>query len=149
MKCPYCNSQDDHVIDSRTVREGEAIRRRRECTKCAGRYTTYEYIENITHTVVKKDGKREDFDRQKLENGVRLACTKRPISLESILQLVDSVIEQLQILQLKEIPAQTIGELVMERLKKLDDVAYIRFASVYRKFEEKEDFVKEIQGIDH
>lgn len=148
MKCPYCNNLDDHVIDSRAVREGQAIRRRRECSNCSGRYTTYEYIESITHTVVKKDGKREDFNRQKLESGVRTACTKRPISLESVQQLVDSVVEQLQVMQLKEIPVNTIGELVMERLKNLDEVAYIRFASVYRKFEEKEDFVKEIRGIE-
>lgn len=148
MKCPYCKARDDHVIDSRTVRDGEAIRRRRECLKCGNRYTTYEYIENISHTVVKIDGKREDFNRQKLETGIKLACKKRPISLESITKIVDNVVEKLQSMQLREIPTQQIGQLVMEELKKLDDVAYIRFASVYRKFEEIEDFVKEIQGID-
>ena len=148
MKCPYCNTLNDHVIDSRVVRDGKAIRRRRECGTCSGRYTTYEYIESITHTVVKLDGKREDFNRMKLEQGIRIACTKRPISTETIQQLVDVVIEELQSMQLREIPVQTIGNLVMQGLKKLDEVAYIRFASVYRKFEEKEDFVKEIQEID-
>ncbi|MFC1477797.1 transcriptional regulator NrdR [candidate division KSB1 bacterium] len=147
MKCPYCTSQDDHVIDSRVVRDGDAIRRRRECGNCGGRYTTYEYIENITHTVVKLDGKREDFDRQKLEKGIQLACAKRPISLEGIQKVVDAVIERLQTMQLREIPTETIGEIIMGELKKLDDVAYLRFASVYRKFEEKEDFVKEVRDI--
>lgn len=147
MKCPYCGSMDDHVIDSRTVREGKAIRRRRECIHCSNRFTTYEYIESITHTVVKRDGKREDFSREKLEQGIRIACTKRPISLEAVQMLVDDVIEQLQSLQLRELPVMKIGEIVMRELKEIDEVAYIRFASVYRKFGEKEDFVKEIQEI--
>ncbi len=148
MKCPYCSSHNDHVIDSRSVRSGVATRRRRECGDCKGRFTTYEYIENITHTVVKKDGVREDFDRQKLERGIKIACTKRPIPTETIQQMVESIIEQLYTMQLREIPAKDIGELVIEHLKEVDDVAYIRFASVYRKFGEKEDFVKEVREIE-
>jgi len=136
------------VIDSRIVRDGEATRRRRECLSCKKRYTTYEYIENITHTVVKRDGRREDFDRKKLEQGIRLACSKRPVSYETIQQIVDKIIEKLHELQLKEIPHKVIGEMVMEELKNIDHVAYVRFASVYRKFEAKEDFVKEVREIE-
>lgn len=147
MKCPFCQHSDDKVIDSRVVREGEAIRRRRECTSCAGRYTTYEYVESITRTVVKKDGSREDFDRQKLLKGIKMACSKRPISYEMIENSVDSIINTLSTDQQKEVTGERIGELVMSVLKDLDDVAYVRFASVYRKFEVKEDFVKEIQEI--
>jgi len=148
MKCPYCHNQDDKVIDSRVVRDGEAIRRRRECLSCKKRYTTYEYIENIAHTVVKRDGRREDFNRKKLEEGIRLACSKRPVSYETIQQIVDKIIEKLYELQLKEIPHKVIGEMVMEELKNIDHVAYVRFASVYRKFEAKEDFVKEVREIE-
>lgn len=148
MKCPYCQCQDDKVIDSRVVREGDAIRRRRECTKCERRYTTYEYIEKVTHTVVKRDGRREDFNRQKLEIGLKLACSKRPISYDTIQSAVDNIIEKLYSLQLKEIPHETIGEMVMEELKNIDHVAYVRFASVYRQFEAKEDFVREVREIE-
>ncbi|MFC1492451.1 transcriptional regulator NrdR [candidate division KSB1 bacterium] len=148
MKCPYCHSGDDKVIDSRSVRDGEAIRRRRECIGCGGRYTTYEYIESITYKVVKRDGTREDFDRKKLEEGIIRACSKRPIPFEKIQEAVDSIIERLQSDHYKEIPADLIGELVMNALKELDDVAYVRFASVYRKFEAKEDFVRTIKGIE-
>ena len=148
MKCPYCQCLDDKVIDSRVVREGDAIRRRRECTKCERRYTTYEYIEKVTHTVVKRDGRREDFNRQKLEIGLKLACSKRPISYDTIQTSVDNIIEKLHSLQLKEIPHETIGEMVMEELKNIDHVAYVRFASVYRQFEAKEDFVREVREIE-
>ena len=148
MKCPYCHNQDDKVIDSRIVRDGEAIRRRRECLSCEKRYTTYEYIENVTRTVVKRDGRREDFDRKKLEEGIRLACSKRPVSYETIQQLVNRIIEKLHELQMKEISHKVIGEMVMGELKNIDHVAYVRFASVYRKFEAKEDFVKEVREIE-
>ena len=148
MKCPYCQTSEDKVIDSRTVREGSAIRRRRECSSCSHRYTTYEYIEKVTHTLVKRDGNREDFDKQKLENGIKLACSKRPIPYEKIELVVDTIIEKLHTLQLKEIPHKIVGELVMEELKKIDHVAYVRFASVYRKFEAKEDFVKSVKEIE-
>ncbi|KPK87503.1 hypothetical protein AMJ80_11935 [bacterium SM23_31] len=148
MKCPYCHNQDDKVIDSRIVRDGEAIRRRRECLNCEKRYTTYEYIENVTRTVVKRDGRREDLDRKKLEEGIRLACSKRPVSYETIQQLVNRIIEKLHELQMKEISHKVIGEMVMGELKNIDHVAYVRFASVYRKFEAKEDFVKEVREIE-
>ncbi|MCH7783363.1 transcriptional repressor NrdR [candidate division KSB1 bacterium] len=148
MKCPYCQNLDDKVIDSRVVRDGGAIRRRRECTTCDRRYTTYEYIENVTHTVVKRDGRREDFDRQKLEQGIKLACSKRSISFDTIQSAVDSIIEKLHSLHLKEIPHQTIGQMVMDELKNIDHVAYVRFASVYRQFEAKEDFVREVREIE-
>ena len=148
MKCPYCQTSEDKVIDSRVVRDGSAIRRRRECSSCGHRYTTYEYIEKVTHTVVKRDGRREDFDRQKLERGIKLACSKRPIPSESIEQIVDSIIEKLHNLQLKEIPHKIVGQIVMDELKKIDHVAYVRFASVYRQFEAKEDFLKSVKEIE-
>ncbi len=148
MKCPYCQTSEDKVIDSRVVRDGSAIRRRRECLSRSHRYTTYEYIEKVTHTVVKRDGRREDFDRQKLERGLKLACSKRPIPSESIDQTVDSIIEKLHTLYLKEIPHKIVGQMVMDELKKIDHVAYVRFASVYRQFEAKEDFVKSVKEIE-
>ncbi len=149
MRCPFCHSSDDRVVDSRSVKDGQAIRRRRECTSCEGRYTTYEYIESVTHTVIKRDGKREDFDRKKLSEGMLRACSKRPIPYEKIEKSVETIIEKLYAEYQKEIPADVIGALVMQRLKEIDDVAYVRFASVYRKFEAKEDFVKEVQGIEN
>ncbi len=148
MKCPYCQTSEDKVIDSRVVRDGSSIRRRRECLSRSHRYTTYEYIEKVTHTVVKRDGRREDFDRQKLERGLKLACSKRPIPSESIDQTVDSIIEKLHTLHLKEIPHKIVGQMVMDELKKIDPVAYVRFASVYRQFEAKEDFVKSVKEIE-
>ncbi|MFC1554373.1 transcriptional regulator NrdR [candidate division KSB1 bacterium] len=148
MKCPFCRNQDDKVIDSRVVRDGDAIRRRRECTQCKKRYTTYEYIESVTHSVIKRDGRREDFDRNKLEKGIKLACTKRQISFDTVQVVVDNIIEKLNSMHQKEIHHKDIGELVMNELKIIDHVAYVRFASVYRKFEAKEDFVKEVLDID-
>ena len=141
MKCPKCGSDDDKVLDSRSVREGAAIRRRRECTVCGARFTTHEEIDRDEVTVVKQDGTREPFSRQKLEKGVRIACQKRPVSEDQLQSLLDSVIASLEG---EEVPTSKIGELVMERLHALDEVAYIRFASVYRRFTDVKEFLQAI-----
>jgi transcriptional repressor NrdR len=147
MKCPFCGNEEDKVIDSRTSQEGRSVRRRRECEKCGKRFTTYEYVENVSLTVVKNDGRREDFDRQKLQRGIELACNKRPISLKKIASLVDEIEEELQGLSKKEVTSKEIGELVMKKLKDLDEVAYVRFASVYHKFKDINEFLAELQGL--
>jgi transcriptional repressor NrdR len=147
MKCPFCGNEEDKVIDSRTSQEGRSVRRRRECEKCGKRFTTYEYVENVSLNVVKNDGRREDFDRQKLQRGIELACNKRPISLKKITSLVDEIEEELQGLSKKEITSKEIGELVMKKLKDLDEVAYVRFASVYHKFKDINEFLAELQGL--
>ena len=144
MKCPKCGSDDDKVLDSRAVREGAAIRRRRECTVCGTRFTTHEEIDRDEVTVVKQDGTREPFSRQKLEKGVRIACQKRPVSEDQLQSLLDSVVASLEG---EEVPTSKIGELVMERLHKLDEVAYIRFASVYRRFTDVNQFLSTITDM--
>ena len=141
MKCPKCGSDDDKVLDSRTVREGAAIRRRRECAACGFRFTTHEEIDRDEVTVVKQDGTREPFSRQKLEKGVRIACQKRPVSEDQLQSLLDSVVAALDG---EEVPTSKIGELVMDRLHALDEVAYIRFASVYRRFTDVNQFLSAI-----
>ena len=141
MKCPKCGSDDDKVLDSRSVRDGAAIRRRRECTVCGARFTTHEEIDRDEVTVVKQDGTREPFSRQKLEKGVRIACQKRPVSEDQLQSLLDSVVASLEG---EEVPTSKIGELVMERLHALDEVAYIRFASVYRRFTDVNQFLSTI-----
>ena len=141
MKCPKCGSDDDKVLDSRAVREGAAIRRRRECACCGFRFTTHEEIDRDEVTVVKQDGSREPFSRQKLEKGVRIACQKRPVSEDQLQSLLDSVVASLEG---EEVPTSKIGELVMERLHALDEVAYIRFASVYRRFTDVNQFLSTI-----
>jgi len=141
MKCPKCGSDDDKVLDSRSVRDGAAIRRRRECTVCGTRFTTHEEIDRDEVTVVKQDGTREPFSRQKLEKGVRIACQKRPVSEDQLQSLLDSVVAALEG---EEVPTSKIGELVMERLHALDEVAYIRFASVYRRFTDVNQFLSAI-----
>ena len=141
MKCPKCGSDDDKVLDSRAVRDGAAIRRRRECTVCGARFTTHEEIDRDEVTVVKQDGTREPFSRQKLEKGVRIACQKRPVSEDQLQSLLDSVVASLEG---EEVPTSKIGELVMERLHALDEVAYIRFASVYRRFTDVKEFLQAI-----
>ena len=140
MKCPKCGSDDDKVLDSRAVRDGAAIRRR-ECTVCGARLTTHEEIDRDEVTVVKQDGTREPFSRQKLEKGVRIACQKRPVSEDQLQSLLDSVVASLDG---EEVPTSKIGELVMERLHALDEVAYIRFASVYRRFTDVNQFLSTI-----
>lgn len=147
MRCPFCGAEEDKVVDSRSVREGRAIRRRRECIKCEQRYTTYEYIENVDMTVVKSDDRREPFDRQKLIEGMRLALKKRPVSVKKIEAMADQIQSDLQELSKNEITSQKIGEMVMAQLQKVDEVAYVRFASVYRKFQDKEEFFSELKKL--
>jgi transcriptional repressor NrdR len=148
MRCPFCASEEDKVVDSRAAQDGRSVRRRRECLACGKRYTTYEYVEKVSLTVVKNDGKREDFDRQKLFKGIALACNKRPISEEQINNLVTQIEEELQNSSREtEVTSKKIGELVMDRLKSLDEVAYVRFASVYRKFKDKNEFLDELKGL--
>ena len=147
MKCPYCNYEETQVIDTRDTENLETTRRRRECLKCNKRFTTYERIEEADIVVVKKEGRRERFERQKLLNGILKACEKRPISLEKIEKLVDEVESDLRKRDSVEVESKTIGEIVMKRLKSLDKVAYIRFASVYREFEDLERFEEELEKL--
>ncbi len=147
MKCPYCGCEDSKVIDSRPTDEGERIRRRRECTKCGKRFTTYENIETVPLIVVKKDGTRESFDRVKLFNGLLRACEKRPVPVEVIEKAVTDIESQLQNSLEKEITSGKIGELAMEKLKDIDEVAYVRFASVYRQFKDVSTFVDEVTKL--
>jgi len=144
MRCPFCQCEEDKVVDSRASREGRAIRRRRECMACAQRFTTYEYIETTPLSIVKADGRREPFDRQKVLQGLQMACKKRPVSLETIEQIADQIENQLQALTENEIPSKMVGELAMRALYPIDEVAYVRFASVYRKFKEVKEFLSEI-----
>ena len=147
MKCPYCNSEDTKVIDSRPTEDGHAIRRRRGCDKCGKRFTTYEKVEESIIMIVKKDGSREAFDRGKLTSGIVRACEKRPVPMATIDNMVDSIERGLNNLMQKEVKSDFIGELVMDELKKVDQVAYIRFASVYRQFTDVETFTEEIQKL--
>ncbi len=141
MKCPKCGKDEDKVLDSRSIREGATIRRRRECLACGYRFTTHEEIDRDEIMVIKRDGRREPFSRNKLEQGVRVACQKRPISDEQVRELLDSVVSSLEG---EEIASERIGELVMERLHEIDEVAYIRFASVYRRFTDLNQFLSAI-----
>lgn len=149
MKCPFCTCEEDKVVDSRSSREGKAIRRRRECLSCGQRYTTYEYVETIPLTIVKADGRREPYDRNKILSGFHTACKKRPISAETIEQMVDQIENQIQAMAESEINSKQIGELAMKALYPVDEVAYIRFASVYRKFKEIKEFLSEISAMEH
>ena len=148
MKCPYCGYEEDKVVDSRSSKEGCAIRRRRECLKCEKRFTTYEYIETAPLMIVKNDQRREPFDRQKLLQGIEIACRKRPISKKQVEGIVDRISDRLEKLSRLEIPSAEIGQQVMQELYKLDEVAYVRFASVYRKFKDKDEFVSQVQEMD-
>ena len=147
MRCTYCTSLDNKVVDSRMGKEGESIRRRRECLKCEGRFTTYERVEEMLPLVIKKDGRREPFDRLKILNGLKKACEKRPISMEMLEKSVEEIEKSLQEKGLKEIPSTVVGEEVMDRLHKLDEVAYVRFASVYRSFKDINEFMSELKDI--
>ncbi len=147
MKCPYCGHLGDKVVDSRESKEGEVIRRRRECLECTKRFTSYERIDEIPYMVVKKDGTRERFDRQKLIGGLLKACEKRPVSLASIEGIADRVEATLQERPEREIGTAEIGAFVMEELKKLDKVAYVRFASVYRHFRDIGEFMSELKDL--
>jgi transcriptional repressor NrdR len=147
MKCPYCGYKEDKVVDSRATREEAAVRRRRECLKCGKRFTTYEYVEDVSLMVIKKDGRREPFDRKKVLSGIIKACEKRPISIEKMEDIVTSVERSIQKKSDREVSSSRIGELVMEKLKTLDDVAYVRFASVYRQFKDVGQFMVELKDI--
>ena len=145
MKCPFCNQDNTRVVDSRPVDDNTAIRRRRMCDACGKRFTTYEKVETIPLIVIKKDQNREQFDRSKIEAGVLRACHKRPVSAEQIHKLVDEVETEIFNLEEREIPSSVIGEIVMEHLKELDAVAYVRFASVYREFKDVSTFMDELK----
>lgn len=149
MKCPFCANGENKVIDSRISKDGGAIRRRRECSACGKRFTTYEFVEEVLPVVVKKDGRREPFDRTKIRSGIKKACEKRPISTDAIESLVERVEQTCQEYQGKEIPASVIGEKVMKELQDLDGVAYVRFASVYREFRDVTDFLEELKDFLH
>lgn len=145
MKCPFCTNSENRVIDSRISKDGGAIRRRRECLACEKRFTTYEVVEEILPVVVKKDGRREPFDRFKIIAGIKKACEKRPISMDAIETLVENVEQACQQYQGKEIPSSMVGENVMKELQRLDGVAYVRFASVYRQFRDVGEFMEELK----
>lgn len=147
MKCPFCGKDEDKVLESRTISDGEAIRRRRECISCGERFTSYERIETAPVMVIKKDGRREPFQREKIESGIRKAVEKRPVSIEDIEHLVNDMEKTLSDRLKKEVTSLEIGEMIMERLQKLDQVAYVRFASVYRQFKDVKEFVKEVEDI--
>ncbi len=148
MRCPKCGCQDDKVIDSRASREGATIRRRRECVGCGHRFTTYEEVEYEGLLVLKRDGRREEFSKEKLFSGLRKACQKRPISPKVIEDLVERIVNAITDKYEREVPAEAIGQLVMEGLRGIDDVAYVRFASVYRRFQEATDFVHEVKKLE-
>ena len=147
MKCPYCGTQDSKVVDSRHADDGGSIRRRRECLGCGKRFTTYEIVESLPIVVVKRDGSRQSFDRNKIINGMLRACEKRPVSLAAMESAVDEIEQIIQNSLEREVRSEEIGELVMERLKKLDEVAYVRFASVYRQFKDLNSFAQELNKI--
>ena len=148
MRCPKCGCQDDKVIDSRGSREGATIRRRRECTGCGQRFTTYEEVEHEGLMVLKRDGRREQFSKEKLLSGIRKACQKRPISPKVIEDLVEKIVDAVTDKYERKVPAEFIGKQVMEGLREIDDVAYVRFASVYRRFQEATDFVQEVKKLE-
>ncbi len=147
MKCPYCNCEEDKVVDSRTTKEGKAIRRRRECLSCAKRYTTYEYIETVPRMVLKNDGSTEAYDSGKLMAGLYTACKKRPVTKAKIQEMVDSVENKISELSGEVIPSRSIGEIVLKTLYSVDQIAYMRYASVYRNFKEVSQFLTQIDEM--
>ena len=147
MKCPYCAHLEDKVVDSRESKEGEVIRRRRECLGCGKRFTSYERIDQIPHMVVKKDGRREPFDREKVLAGLRRACEKRPVPTKTLESIVDRVEAMVQESPDREVSTGAIGEFLMERLRELDRVAFVRFASVYREFKDVDQFMATLKGL--
>ncbi len=147
MKCPFCDELEDKVVDSRMAKEGEVIRRRRECLGCKRRYTTYERVEEILPVVVKKDGRRESFDRKKILAGLKKACEKRPISIGTIEAVTDRIEKRIQEMGETEIESRVVGEEVMKELHQLDQVAYVRFASVYREFKDIDQFMDELKTL--
>jgi transcriptional repressor NrdR len=147
MRCPKCTSIEDKVIDSRISKEGNTIRRRRECLECSHRFTTTETLVRDGMVVIKRDGRREEFDREKMVRAVRAACHKRPVDLEQITMLIEDTIDALEAQYENEIPSQAIGEGIMARLRQIDQVAYVRFASVYKEFRDVADFVDEVSSL--
>jgi transcriptional repressor NrdR len=147
VKCPFCANGENRVIDSRISKDGGAIRRRRECLACEKRFTTYEFVEEVLPVVAKKDGRREPFDRLKIIAGIKKACEKRPISMDAIEAMVENVEQACQQYQGKEIPSSMVGEEVMKELQRLDGVAYVRFASVYRQFRDVGEFMEELKDF--
>lgn len=147
MKCPYCSNSDTRVVDSRPAEDGTSIRRRRSCDACGKRFTTYEKVETIPLIIIKKDNTREQYNRRKIENGVLRACYKRPVPAEEIEQMTDRIETGIFSLEEKEIPSSVIGEMVMDELKEIDEVAYVRFASVYREFKDVNTFMDELKKI--
>ena len=147
MRCPFCSLNNDRVVDSRESRDGVTIRRRRECLECGRRFTSYEQIEDIPYLVVKTDGRREDFSRAKLLGGLRKACQKRPVPAKAQEDIVEEIERRLHLKEEREMSTREIGAMVMERLRELDPVAYVRFASVYRRFEDIGAFVEEVQSL--
>lgn len=147
MTCPFCGHREDRVIDSRESKEGDSIRRRRQCLACKRRFTSYERCDEVPYMVIKKDGRREKFDRQKVLNGLIRACEKRPISMSQLAELVDDVEMALSETADRELATTRIGELIMDRLRGLDKIAYVRFASVYRDFQDIEEFVSELKTL--
>jgi len=147
MRCPSCGHEEDKVVDSRSTKENSAVRRRRECLSCGHRFTTYEYVEHRPFMVVKKDGRREHYSREKILNGLLRACEKRPVSMETLERLVDEVEKDVSSNIRDEVPTAEIGNEVMKRLAKLDQVSYVRFASVYRDFKDVQQFLSELRGL--
>lgn len=147
MRCPKCSHQDDKVIDSRSIRNGDVIRRRRVCLKCGHRFTTYEEVIKASLRVIKRDGRHEDLDRRKLLGGIERACEKRPISAQQIESMVDTILGQLEAEFEREVPSTIIGQKVMNQLEELDEVAYVRFASVYRRFRDVNQFLSEVESL--
>jgi transcriptional repressor NrdR len=147
MNCPFCGFKEDRVIDSRESRDGDLVRRRRQCLKCGRRFTTYERIDEVPFMVVKKDGRREKFDRQKVLTGLLKACEKRPVPMAKLAEIVDEVESRVTESRDREISTTEIGELLMDRLKSLDKIAYVRFASVYRNVQDIEDFLNELKNL--
>ena len=147
MRCPFCNHLEDKVVDSRESKEGEAIRRRRECLACQRRYTTYERIDEVPYMVIKKDGRREKFDRQKVLTGLLKACEKRPVSMGRLAEIVNQVESKVSDSPDREISTTEIGEFIMDSLRELDKIAYVRFASVYRDFQDEQAFFNELKNL--
>ena len=147
MRCPQCGHEEDKVVDSRPSQDGRAIRRRRECLKCSGRYTTYEYVEQSALTVLKSDERREPFDRNKILHGIKLACNKRPVSAKQMESMVETIEADIHASGRNEVPSAEIGEMVIAKLREVDEVAYIRFASVYRDFQDMNEFLAEMNKL--
>lgn len=147
MKCPFCGHIEDKVIDSRSTKDGNVIRRRRECLKCEKRFTSYERIEDLLPMVIKKDGSREPFDRQKILHGIEKALEKRPVDMETRERAVEEIEKKLLSMEIREVSSSVIGEEVMDRLKHMDKIAYVRFASVYREFKDINEFMDELKGL--